>query len=87
MDGFCFANAQALVTGPHGQQLSRPLLVEALAFDPVLADTKLIADLRSPITGVFQVRANEPSKLFALRSLGKDCERGLCCCSIDKYGV
>lgn len=55
VDGFCFANAQALVTGPHGQQLSRPLLVEALAFDPVLADTKLIADLRSPITGVYQV--------------------------------
>lgn len=69
MDGFCFANAQALVTGPHGQQLSRPLLVEALAFDPVLADTKLIADLRSPITGVFQVRANEPGRLFLFRPL------------------
>lgn len=55
VDGFCFINSGALVTGPHSQELSRPLLVEAIAFDPVLAATKLIADPCSPITGDCQV--------------------------------
>eukprot|EP00897_Mesotaenium_endlicherianum_P008367 jgi/Mesen1/7559/ME000392S06818 len=52
VDGFSFVNAQALVTGPHGQELSRPLLVEAITFDPVLGRAKLIADFTSPINGI-----------------------------------
>eukprot|EP00850_Spirogloea_muscicola_P006941 SM000034S12695 [mRNA] locus=s34:192552:199976:- [translate_table: standard] len=51
IDGFSFPNAVALTTGPHGQEVSRPLLVEAMSFDPVLADVKLIADPSSPPTG------------------------------------
>ncbi|OAE34796.1 hypothetical protein AXG93_2528s1620 [Marchantia polymorpha subsp. ruderalis] len=50
VDGFVFVNGSALVTGPHGQQLSRPVLVEAISFDPVLASTKLIVDTFSPFT-------------------------------------
>ncbi|KAJ7541638.1 hypothetical protein O6H91_10G068100 [Diphasiastrum complanatum] len=50
VDGFCFMHAPALVIGPHRQTLSRPLLIEAISFDPVLAKTKLIADLSSPLT-------------------------------------
>ncbi|GBG76493.1 hypothetical protein CBR_g22242 [Chara braunii] len=45
IDGFCFANAGALLLGPNGEHLSRPPLVEAIAFDPILSDVKLIADL------------------------------------------
>ncbi|CAK9268960.1 unnamed protein product [Sphagnum jensenii] len=52
VDGFCFSNASALVTGPHGQELSRPVLVEDITFDPLLASVKLIADACSPINGV-----------------------------------
>lgn len=52
VDGFCFVNAPALLTGPHGQALSRPPLVELLAFDPLLAGAKLIADAVSPVTDV-----------------------------------
>lgn len=55
VDGFCFVNAACLVTGPHGQELSRPMLVEAITFDPVLASTKLIADSCSPFNGVWKV--------------------------------
>lgn len=55
VDGFCFNNAACLITGPHGQDLSRPVLVESISFDPVLARVKLIADLTSPINGVSKV--------------------------------
>lgn len=55
VDGFCFKNAACLITGPHGQDLSRPVLVESISFDSVLANVKLIADLCSPINGVSKV--------------------------------
>ncbi|CAI7778374.1 unnamed protein product, partial [Closterium sp. NIES-54] len=49
VDGFSFINASALTTGPHAQPLSRPPLVEALAFDPLLAAVKLVADAAMPL--------------------------------------
>ncbi|KAG0562914.1 hypothetical protein KC19_9G182500 [Ceratodon purpureus] len=52
IDGFCFQNAACLITGPHGQELSRPVLVESISFDSVLANVKVIADMCSPINGV-----------------------------------
>ncbi|XP_024515414.1 isoamylase 2, chloroplastic isoform X1 [Selaginella moellendorffii] len=52
VDGFCFVNARDLTRGPHGEDLSRPLLLEAITFDPVLASTKLIADPYSPLSSV-----------------------------------
>lgn len=55
VDGFLFVNGSALVTGPHGQELSRPPLVEAISFDPILAGTKLIVNTSSPFTGVSKV--------------------------------
>lgn len=55
IDGFCFKNAACLITGPHGQDLSRPVLVESISFDSVLANVKLIADLCSFINGVSKV--------------------------------
>ena len=54
-DGFCFRNATCLITGPHGQDLSRPVLVESISFDSVLANVMVIADLCSPINGVSKV--------------------------------
>ncbi|KAG2255147.1 hypothetical protein Bca52824_074441 [Brassica carinata] len=48
VDGFCFINASSLLRGVHGEQLSRPPLVEAISFDPLLAGTKLIADCWNP---------------------------------------
>ncbi|CAN6892830.1 unnamed protein product [Brassica oleracea var. botrytis] len=48
VDGFCFINASSLLRGVHGEQLSRPPLVEAISFDPRLAGTKLIADCWNP---------------------------------------
>ncbi|KAJ0236207.1 Glycosyl hydrolase [Hirschfeldia incana] len=48
VDGFCFINASSLMRGVHGEQLSRPPLVEAISFDPLLAKTKLIADCWNP---------------------------------------
>ncbi|KAL9321905.1 hypothetical protein ACSQ67_009958 [Phaseolus vulgaris] len=44
IDGFSFINASHLLRGFHGEYLSRPPLVEAIAFDPVLSKTKIIAD-------------------------------------------
>ncbi|CAK9175845.1 unnamed protein product [Ilex paraguariensis] len=44
IDGFCFIDASSLLRGSHGEYLSRPLLVEAIAFDPILSKTKIIAD-------------------------------------------
>jgi pullulanase/glycogen debranching enzyme len=58
VDGFLFVNGSALVTGPHGQELSRPPVVEAISFDPVLAGTKLIVNTSSPITGVYKVSSS-----------------------------
>ncbi|XP_062181624.1 isoamylase 2, chloroplastic-like [Phragmites australis] len=49
VDGFCFINAPFLVRGPGGEGLSRPPLLEAIAFDPVLSQTKIIADPWSPL--------------------------------------
>ncbi|XP_050238815.1 isoamylase 2, chloroplastic [Mercurialis annua] len=48
IDGFCFINASALLRGFHGEHLSRPPLVEAIAFDPLLSKTKIIADCWDP---------------------------------------
>lgn len=48
VDGFCFVNASSLLTGFHGETLSRPPLVEAIAFDPQLSGTKIIADCWDP---------------------------------------
>ncbi|XP_021907693.1 isoamylase 2, chloroplastic [Carica papaya] len=48
VDGFSFVNAASLLRGPHGECLSRPPLVEAIAFDPLLSKTKIIADCWDP---------------------------------------
>ncbi|XP_057966645.1 isoamylase 2, chloroplastic [Malania oleifera] len=48
IDGFCFMNASSLLRGFHGEHLYRPPLVEAIAFDPVLSRTKIIADSLDP---------------------------------------
>ncbi|KAF8401630.1 hypothetical protein HHK36_012576 [Tetracentron sinense] len=44
VDGFCFMNASYLLRGSNGEYLSRPPLIEAIAFDPILSKTKIIAD-------------------------------------------
>ncbi|KAI3423209.1 Aamy domain-containing protein, partial [Psidium guajava] len=49
VDGFCFINASSLLRGFHGESLTRPPLIEAIAFDPVLSRTKVIADCWDPI--------------------------------------
>ncbi|KAK4800684.1 hypothetical protein SAY86_021171 [Trapa natans] len=51
IDGFCFMNATSLLR-VHGESLSRPPLVEAIAFDPILSRTKIIADCWDPIEAV-----------------------------------
>ncbi|KAF3436332.1 hypothetical protein FNV43_RR23424 [Rhamnella rubrinervis] len=48
IDGFCFINASSLLLGFHGEYLSRPPLVEAIAYDPLLSNTKIIADCWDP---------------------------------------
>lgn len=48
IDGFSFINASHLLKGFHGEYLSRPPLVEAIAFDPVLSKTKIVADCWDP---------------------------------------
>ncbi|KAF4363972.1 hypothetical protein F8388_000555 [Cannabis sativa] len=48
IDGFCFINASSLLQGSRGEHLSRPPLVEAIAFDPLLSKTKIIADCWEP---------------------------------------
>lgn len=48
IDGFSFVNASHLLRGFHGEYLSRPPLVEAIAFDPILSKTKIIADCWDP---------------------------------------
>ncbi|KAI5680322.1 hypothetical protein M9H77_01549 [Catharanthus roseus] len=48
IDGFCFINAASLMRGSHGEFLSRPPLLEAIAFDPLLSKVKIIADSWDP---------------------------------------
>lgn len=48
VDGFCFINASSLMRGFHGELLSRPPLVEAITFDPLLSKVKIIADSWDP---------------------------------------
>lgn len=48
VDGFCFVNSSALLRGLRGERLSRPPLVEAIAFDPILSNRKIIADNWDP---------------------------------------
>ncbi|KAM5563791.1 isoamylase 2, chloroplastic [Rosa sericea] len=48
VDGFCFINASSLLRGVNGEYQSRPPLVEAIAFDPLLTKTKFIADCWDP---------------------------------------
>lgn len=48
VDGFCFINASLLLQGSRGKYLSHPPLVEAIAFDPLLSKTKIIADCWDP---------------------------------------
>ncbi|KAJ8898690.1 hypothetical protein K2173_004724 [Erythroxylum novogranatense] len=48
IDGFCFINASSLLTGCGGEFLSRPPLIEAISFDPLLSKTKIIADCWDP---------------------------------------
>lgn len=48
IDGFCFINASDLLKGSYGESLSRPPLIETIAFDPVLSKTKIIADFWDP---------------------------------------
>nr|XP_043637626.1 isoamylase 2, chloroplastic [Erigeron canadensis] len=49
IDGFCFINASSMIKGFNGENLSRPPLIEAIAFDPILSKTKLVADFFDPI--------------------------------------
>ncbi|KAL7082316.1 hypothetical protein ACP275_14G091600 [Erythranthe tilingii] len=48
IDGFCFINSSSLTRGFHGEFLSRPPLVEAIAFDPLLSKVKIVADSWDP---------------------------------------
>ncbi|KMS97759.1 hypothetical protein BVRB_5g124290 [Beta vulgaris subsp. vulgaris] len=48
IDGFCFLNASYLLKGSYGESLSRPPLIETIAFDPILSKTKIIADFWDP---------------------------------------
>ncbi|XP_078441572.1 debranching enzyme 1 [Wolffia australiana] len=50
IDGFCFVNAAQLASldGSIPQFSSRPSLIESISFDPVLSDTRFIADSWSP---------------------------------------
>ncbi|KAL6514717.1 hypothetical protein OROGR_020296 [Orobanche gracilis] len=48
IDGFCFINASSLTRDVRGEFLSRPPLVEAIAFDPLLSRVKIIADSWDP---------------------------------------
>ncbi|CAL5437028.1 unnamed protein product [Camellia sinensis] len=49
IDGFCFINSSSLLKGFHGEFLSRPPLVESIAFDPLLSNAKIIADSWDPL--------------------------------------
>uniref|UniRef100_A0A1D1YGB7 Isoamylase 2, chloroplastic n=1 Tax=Anthurium amnicola TaxID=1678845 RepID=A0A1D1YGB7_9ARAE len=49
IDGFCFVNATYFVECASKHHSSRPPLVELIAYDPVLSNTKIIADCWSPL--------------------------------------
>ncbi|KAF5762923.1 putative isoamylase [Helianthus annuus] len=49
IDGFCFIDSSSMINGFNGEHLSRPPLIEAIAFDPVLSKTKIIADSFDPL--------------------------------------
>lgn len=48
IDGFCFINASSLLRSFGGEYLSRPPIVEAIAFHPLFSKTKIIADCWDP---------------------------------------
>ncbi|KAI4319457.1 hypothetical protein MLD38_033053 [Melastoma candidum] len=52
IDGFCFTNASSLMRGVQDEFLSHPPLIEAIAFDPILARTKIIADCWDPVNAL-----------------------------------
>ncbi|NWF84958.1 MAG: glycogen-debranching protein, partial [Bryobacteraceae bacterium] len=54
VDGFRFDLASILARGKDGEPLADPPLLESLAYDPVLADTKLIAEAWDA-AGLYQV--------------------------------
>ncbi|QGJ72117.1 Glycogen debranching enzyme GlgX [Planctomycetales bacterium 10988] len=54
IDGFRFDLASILCRGRHGEMLPHPPIVERISEDPVLADTKLIAEAWDA-AGAFQV--------------------------------
>ena len=54
VDGFRFDLASVLTRGPDGEPLERPPLLERIASDPVLAQTKLIAEAWDA-SGLYQV--------------------------------
>ncbi|KAH9320558.1 hypothetical protein KI387_015197, partial [Taxus chinensis] len=58
VDGFCFSNSLSLIKGSHGENLSRPPLIEAICFDPVLSKSKIIANTCLP------VKASNKESLF-----------------------
>ncbi|KMZ65843.1 Isoamylase, family GH13 [Zostera marina] len=49
IDGFCFVNTSALVQGPDNHSLWQSPLIEAIAGDPLLSKTKIVADFWSPV--------------------------------------
>ncbi len=59
VDGFRFDLASILGRGPSGEVLANPPLLERIALDPVLADTKIIAEAWDA-AGLYQV-GNFPS--------------------------
>jgi glycogen operon protein len=54
VDGFRFDLASILGRGPDGEVLQNPPLLESIALDPVLADTKIIAEAWDA-AGLYQV--------------------------------
>ncbi|CAN1855324.1 Isoamylase 2, chloroplastic [Linum perenne] len=60
IDGFCFLNASSLLRGFHGESLSRPPLIEAITFDPLLSRTKIVADFWDPQMMLMKEEARFP---------------------------
>jgi isoamylase len=63
VDGFRFDLASILTRGSDGTPLNNPPLIEAISYDPVLADTKFIAEAWDA-GGLYQV-GSFPSKTWA----------------------
>nr|GMD70382.1 isoamylase 2, chloroplastic [Ipomoea batatas] len=70
IDGFCFVNASFLTRGFHGEFLTHPPLIEAIAFDPLLAKVKLIADFWDPVENTNFLRGNGSLSKLATRLCG-----------------